>query len=123
MINERRMGGVRPNGRNGRFHAGEAMMNILTNALIAVAAVGVVGYALISHLQSRAPRPRARAGGGDGGSDSYSDTTSEGFSLGSWFSSDSSGNSTDSGSCSTSDSGGSGDCGGGGDGGGGGSSD
>ena len=34
-------------------------MNILTNALIAVAAVGVVGYALMSHLQSRAPRPRA----------------------------------------------------------------
>ncbi|MDN3276722.1 hypothetical protein QWJ07_20840 [Frankia sp. RB7] len=94
------------------------MMNILTNALIAVAAVGVVGYALMSHLQSRAPRSRARAGGGDGGSDTYSDTM-----LGSWFSSDSSGSSTDSGSCSTSDSGGGGDCGGGGDGGGGGSSD
>jgi hypothetical protein len=33
-------------------------MNILTNALIAVAAIGVVGYALMSHLQSRAQRPR-----------------------------------------------------------------
>lgn len=97
-------------------------MNVLTNALIALGAVGVVGYALIIYLQNRAPRPRARAGG-DGGSDSYSDATNEGFSLGSWFSSDSSGSSTDSDSCSTSDSGGGGDCGGGGDGGGGGSSD
>lgn len=97
-------------------------MSVLTNALIALGAVGVVGYVLITHLQNRAPRSRARAGG-DGGSDSYSDTTNEGFSLGSWFSSDSSGSSTDSGSCSTSDSGGGGDCGGGGDGGGGGSSD
>ncbi|MET4800025.1 hypothetical protein [Bradyrhizobium sp. LB11.1] len=97
-------------------------MNILTNTLIAFAGVGVVGYALITHLQSRAPRPRARAGG-DGGSDTYSDTTNEGFSLGSWFSSGSSGRSTDSSSCSTSDSGGGGDCGGGGDSGGGGSSD
>ena len=43
-------------------------MTILTNALIAVAAVGVVGYALMSHLQSRGPRPRARTGG-DGGAD------------------------------------------------------
>jgi hypothetical protein len=88
-------------------------MNILTNALIAVAAIGVVGYALMSHLQSRAPRPRARAGG-NGGGDGYSDTTSGGFSLGSWFSSDSPGSSTDSGSCSTSDSGGGVDGGGGG---------
>jgi hypothetical protein len=53
-------------------------MNILTNALIAVAAIGVVGYALMSHLQSRAPRPRARAGG-NGGGDGYSDTTSGGL--------------------------------------------
>lgn len=97
-------------------------MNVLTNSLIALGAVGVVGYALITYLQNRAPRPRARAGG-DGGSDSYSDTANEGFSLGSWFSSDSAGSSTDSDSCSTSDSGGGGDCGGGGDGGGGGSSD
>lgn len=97
-------------------------MNVLTNALIALGAVGVVGYALITYLQNRVPRPRARAGG-DGGRDSYSDTANEGFSLGSWFSSDSSGSSTDSDSCSTSDGGGGGDCGGGGDGGGGGSSD
>ncbi|MBW7967644.1 hypothetical protein [Bradyrhizobium sp. BR 10261] len=94
-------------------------MNALTNALIAFAAVGVVGYALMTHLQNRAPRTRTRAGGV--GADSYSDTTNDG--LGSWFSSDSSGSSTDSGSCSASDSGGGGDCGGGGDGGGGGSSD
>ncbi|MBK3659952.1 hypothetical protein JJE66_01615 [Bradyrhizobium diazoefficiens] len=98
-------------------------MNVLANALIVLAAVGVVGYALMSHLQNRAPRPRARAGGDGGCSDSYSDTTNEGFSLGSWFSSGSSDSSTDSGSCSTSDGGGGGDCGGGGDGGGGGSSD
>nr|WP_027529401.1 hypothetical protein [Bradyrhizobium sp. WSM3983] len=96
------------------------MMTVLTNALIAIGAVGVAGYALMTHLQNRVPRSRARAGGG---SDSYSDTTNEGFSLGSWFSSDSSDSATDSGSCSTSDSGGDGDCGGGGDGGGGGSSD
>lgn len=63
-------------------------MNVLTNALIAVGAVGVVGYALMTRLQSRAPRPRAKPGG-----DGYSDTANEGFSLGSWFSSDSSGNS------------------------------
>ncbi|MBR0686615.1 hypothetical protein JQ612_27015 [Bradyrhizobium manausense] len=105
------------------FQAQETVMNVLTNALIALGAVGVIGYALMTHLQNRAPRPRARAGGDGGGSDSYSDTTNDGFSLGSWFSSDSSSNSTDSGNCSTSDSGGGGDCGGGGDGGGGGSSD
>jgi hypothetical protein len=98
-------------------------MNALTNALIAFGAVGVVGYALMTHLQNRAPRTRTRAGE-DGGADSYSDTTNDSISLGSWFSSDSSGSSTDSSSCSASDSGGSGgDCGGGGDGGGGGSSD
>ena len=106
------------------FRQGETIMNgILTNALIAVGAVGVIGYALMSHLQNRGPRSRARAGGDGGGGDSYSDTTNDGFSLGSWFSSDSSGSSTDSGSCSTSDSGGGGDCGGGGDGGGGGGGD
>ena len=92
-------------------------MNILTDALIALGAFGLIGYALMTHLQSRAPRPRARTGGDGGGSDTYSDTTNEGFSLGSWFSSDSSGSSSD--SCSSSDSGGGGDCGGGGDSGGG----
>lgn len=98
-------------------------MDVLTNALIAVGAVGVIGYALITHLQNRAPRPRARAGGGGRGNDSYSDTTNGGFSLGSWFSGDGSGNSTDGSNCSTSDSGGGGDCGGRGDGGEGGGSD
>lgn len=86
-------------------------MIALTNALIAVAAVGVVGYALMTHLQNRAPRQRAKAGGDVGSGSAYSDTANDGFSLGSWFSSDSSGSSTDSGSCSTSDGGG--DCGGG----------
>ena len=106
------------------FKPRETTMNALTNALIALGAVGVVGYALMTHLQNRAPRRRARAGGDGGTSDTYSDTTNDGFSLGSWFSSDSSGSSTDSGSCSAGDSGSSGgDCGGGGDGGGGGSSD
>jgi len=107
------------------FQAREITMNALTNALIALGAVGVVGYALMTHLQNRAPRPRARTGGDGAGSDTYSDTTNDGFSLGSWFSNDSSGSSTDSGSCSISDSGGSsgGDCGGGGDSGGGGSGD
>lgn len=97
-------------------------MNTLTSALIAVSAVGVVGYALISHFQSRVPRNHARAGG-DGGGDTYSDTTNQSLSLGSWFSSDGSGSPTDGGSCSTSDGGGGGDCGSGGDGGGGGGSD
>jgi hypothetical protein len=106
------------------FQAWEITMNALTNALIALGAVGVVGYALMTHLQNRVARPRTRAGGDGADSDTYSDTTNDGFSLGSWFSSDSSGSSPDSGGCSISDSGGSGgDCGGGGDGGGGGSSD
>jgi len=106
------------------YQARETTMNALTNALIALGAVGVVGYALMTHFQNRDPRRRARAGGDGGSSDGYSDTTNDGFSLGSWFSSDSSGGSTDTGSCSSSDSGSSGgDCGGGGDGGGGGSSD
>jgi hypothetical protein len=121
MINERQIGQVRPIGRNRGFRAWEAPMNLLTNALIGAGAVGIIGYALMTHLQNRAPRPRARPGGN---SDSYSDSTNDGFSLGSWFSSDSSGSSTDGGSCSVSDGGSSGgDCGGGGDGGGGGSSD
>jgi hypothetical protein len=123
MINERSTCQVRPNGRNGGFSARETTMNALTSALIALGAVGVVGYALMTHLQSRTPHPRARAGGDGGSSDSYSDTTNDGFSLGSWFSSDSSGSSTDGSSCSTSDSGGGGDCGGGGDSGGGGGGD
>ncbi|GLR92212.1 hypothetical protein GCM10007857_89330 [Bradyrhizobium iriomotense] len=102
------------------------------SALIAVGATSVICFALIAHVQNRSRR-RARAGAGaDGGGDSYSGT-SDGFSLGSWFSSDnssldSSGNPTDGGSCSfgsdSSDSGGGGgDCGGGGDGGGGGGGD
>ncbi|GGI19225.1 hypothetical protein [Bradyrhizobium guangdongense] len=98
-------------------------MNILTDALIAFGAVGVIGYALMTHLQSRAPRPRARAGGDGGGGDTYSDTPNDGFSLGSWFSSDSSGSATEGSTCSSSDSSGGGDCGGGGDGGGGGGGD
>jgi hypothetical protein len=97
------------------------MMNVLTNALIAFGAVGVIGYGLMAHIQNRGQR-RSRAGAGSdgGGGDRYSDTTNDGFSLGSWFSSDSSGSSTDGASCTISDSGGGGDCGGGGDGGGGG---
>lgn len=91
------------------------MNGVLTNALIAAGAIGVIGYALITHLQHRGPRSRAGAGG-DG--DGYSDRTNDTSSLGSWFSSDSSGSSTDGSSCSGGDSGG-GDCGGGGDGGGG----
>ena len=91
-------------------------MSALTNALIALGAVGGVGYALITHLQNRVPNPRARASGdGSGSGDSYSGTSSDIFSPGGWFSSDSSGSSTDSGSCSAGDSGSSGgDCGGGG---------
>ena len=98
------------------------MGNAMINALIAAGVVFAIGYGWITHLQNRGQR-RSRAGtGGDGGVDTVTGT-SDGFSLGSWFSSDSSGSSTDSGNCSTSDSGGGGDCGGGGDGGGGGSSD
>ncbi|MBC9982538.1 hypothetical protein [Bradyrhizobium campsiandrae] len=95
-------------------------MSVLTNALIALGAAGVVGYALMTHFQTRSHRPRARAGGDGGGSDSYSDTANDGFSFGSWLSTDSSGSSNEGSSCSTGDSGGGGDCGGGGDGGGGG---
>jgi hypothetical protein len=113
MINERHNCRLRPMGRNRGFQAWETIMNgVLTNALIAAGAIGVIGYALITHLQHRGPRSRAGAGGDRGGGDSYSDRTNDGFSPGSWFSSDSSGSSTDGSSCSTGDSGG-GDCGGG----------
>jgi hypothetical protein len=99
----------------------------MISVLIAIGITGMIGYALMAHLRNRSRRARAHSGY-DGGSYSSSDysTTSSGFSLGSWFSRDSSsldssGNPTDSGSCSfSSDSGGGGDCGGGGDGGGGG---
>ncbi|MHC2282516.1 hypothetical protein ACVME8_009159 [Bradyrhizobium diazoefficiens] len=117
MINERHLGRVRRIGVD-RSSAREAMMgNAMINALIAAGIVFAIGYGWITHLQNRGRR-RSRAGvGSDGGGDSYSGT-SDGFSLGSWFSSDSSGNSTDTGSCSSSDSGSSGaDCGGGGGGG------
>ncbi|MBB4261225.1 hypothetical protein GGD65_001894 [Bradyrhizobium sp. CIR18] len=106
--------------------AREAMMgNAMINALIAAGVVSAIGYGWITHLQNRGQR-RSRAGaGGDGSSsgDTYSGSNN-GFSLGSWFSSDSSGSPADGGSCSSSDSGSSGgDCGGGGDGGGGGGGD
>ena len=99
------------------------MGNAMMNALIAAGIVSAIGYGWFIHLQNRGRRSRS-ATGGDGGGDSYSGT-SDGFSLGNWFSSDSTGSSTDAGSCSTSDSGSSGgDCGGGGgDGGGGGGGD
>lgn len=98
------------------------MGNSLVNALIAAGIVFAIGYGWISHLQNRGRRSRAGAGGnGSSGGDSYS-ATSDGFSLGSWFSSDRSGSSTGSDSCSSSDSG-SADCGSGGDGGGGGGGD
>jgi|SRR6266702_1850795 len=116
MINERHLHRARPIGRDRGFFAWETMMNgVLTNALIAVGAIGVIGYALMSHLQNRGPRSRAGVGGEGGGGDSYSEATNDGFSLGSWFSGEGSGSSTDGASCSTSDSGGGGDCGGGGE--------
>ncbi|MBH5368687.1 hypothetical protein [Bradyrhizobium glycinis] len=98
------------------------MGNAMVNALIAAGIVFAIGYGWIAHLQNRARRSRATADsdGRSGGGDSYSGT-SDGFSLGSWFSGGSSGSSSDGGNCSSSDSGSSsGDCGGGGDGGGGG---
>jgi len=106
--------------------AWEATMgNAVINALIAAGVVFAIGYGWIAHLQNRSQRrSRAAAGGdgGNGGGDSYTGT-SDGVSLGSWFSGGS-GSSSDGGSCSSSDSGGSsGDCGGGGDGGGGGGGD
>jgi hypothetical protein len=89
----------------------------MINALIAAGIVFAIGYGWIARGERR-----SRAGGGsDGGGDSYSGTN-DGFSLGSWFSSDSSGNTTDGNSCSSSDSSGGGDCSGG-DGGGGGGGD
>ncbi|EJN10717.1 hypothetical protein PMI42_05972 [Bradyrhizobium sp. YR681] len=94
------------------------MGNAMINALIAAGIVLAIGYGWFSHIQNRGRR--SRAGAGSDGGDSYSGT-SDGFSLGNWFSSDSSGSSTD--ACSSSDSGSSGgDCGGG-DGGGGGGGD
>ncbi|WP_440642054.1 hypothetical protein ACSHT2_13845 [Bradyrhizobium sp. PUT101] len=102
------------------------MGNAMVNALIAAVVVFAIGYGWIAHLQNRSQR-RSRAGvGGDGGSSGGNTYmgTSDGFSLGNWFSSDRSGSSTDGGSCSSSDGGSSGgDCGGGGDGGGGGGGD
>ena len=96
------------------------MGNAMINALIAAGVVFAIGYGWITHLQNRSQR-RSRVGAsGNGGGDAATGT-SDGFSLGSWFSSDGSGSAADSGNCSSSDSGSSGgDCGGGGDGGGGG---
>jgi len=72
----------------------------------------------ITHLQNRGQRrSRAGAGGDSSSGGNGASGSNDGFSLGSWFSSDSSGSSADGGSCSSSDSGG-GDCGGGGGGGG-----
>jgi hypothetical protein len=114
MINERHLCQARP------IHADcgsarEAMMgNAMINALVAAGIVFAIGYGWLTHLQNRGRRSRAGAGG-DSGSSSTGSGTSDGFSLGSWFSSDSSGSSSDGGSCSSSDSGSSGgDCGGGG---------
>ncbi len=101
------------------------MGNAMVNTLIAAGIISAIGYGWFTHIQNRGRRSRAAAAsdGGIGSGDSYSGT-SDSFSLGSWFSSDSSGSSTDDGSCSSSDSGSSGgDCGGGGDGGGGGGGD
>lgn len=98
----------------------EAMMgSAMMNALIAAGVVFAIGYGWFTHLQNRGRRSRAATGGDGASGDSYSGT-GNGFSPGSWFSSDSSGSSADGGSCSSSDSGG--DCGGG-DGGGGGGGD
>ncbi|WP_025034461.1 hypothetical protein [Bradyrhizobium sp. DOA9] len=102
------------------------MGNAMVNSLIAAGIVLAIGYGWIAHLQNRARRSRAAAGsdGRSAGADSSYSGTSDGFSLGSWFSGGSSGNSSEGGNCSSSDSGSSGgDCGGGGDGGGGGGGD
>lgn len=102
------------------------MGNVMVNALIAAGVVFAISYGWIAHLQNRGRRRTRVGAGGDGGgrgADTYMGT-SDGFSLGSWFSIDRSGSSTDGGSCSSSDGGSSGgDCGGGGDGGGGGGGD
>ncbi|MGR4925319.1 MULTISPECIES: hypothetical protein [Bradyrhizobium] len=96
------------------------MGNAMINALIAAGIVFAIGYGWITHLQNRGQRG-SRAGASVNGGGDTATGTSDGFSFGSWFSSDSSGCATDGGSCSSSDSGSSGgDCGGGGDGGGGG---
>jgi len=102
------------------------MSSLIVSALIAVGATSLICFVLMTHVQNRS---RRRAGAGADGGDSFSGT-SDGFSLGSWFSSDdssvdSSGNPSDSGSCSSSSDsgGGDGDCGGGGDSGGGGGGD
>jgi hypothetical protein len=109
-----------------QFHQETLMGNVMVNALIAAGVVFAIGYGWIAHLQNRGRR-RTRVGAGGDGGGSGADTymrTSDGLSLGSWFSSDRSGSSTDGGSCSSSDGGSSGgDCGGGGDGGGGGGGD
>ncbi|WGD54400.1 hypothetical protein QA641_11110 [Bradyrhizobium sp. CB1650] len=82
---------------------GSAMMN----TLIVAGIICAIGYGWITYIQNRG-RPQSRAGAGaDSGGDGYAGT-SDGFSLGSWFS----GSSGDSGSCSSGDSGGGGDCGG-----------
>ncbi|MCK1541261.1 hypothetical protein IVA98_23845 [Bradyrhizobium sp. 160] len=101
------------------------MSNALANALIAAGIVFAIGYGWITYLQNRGRRSRAAAAsdGGRSSGDGYSGT-SDGFSLGGWFSSDSAGSPTDGGNCSSSGGGGSGgDCGGGSDGGGGGGGD
>ncbi|WP_128927379.1 hypothetical protein [Bradyrhizobium guangxiense] len=93
------------------------MGNAMINALIAAGIASAIGYGWFAHLQNRGRRSRAGAGGDGGSGDTYTGSN-DGFSLGSWFSGDSSGNSTDGGSCSSGDSGGGGgDCGGGGGGG------
>ena len=76
------------------------MGNAMMNALIAAGVVFAIGYGWFTHLQNRGRRSRAATGGDGGGGDSYSGT-SNGVSLGSWFSSDSSGSATDGGSCSS----------------------
>ncbi|TWB60004.1 hypothetical protein [Bradyrhizobium sacchari] len=101
------------------------MGSTMMNTLIAAGVIFAIGFGWFTHIQNRGQRrPRAADGSDGGSSDSYSGSGNDGFSLGSWFSSDSSGSSTDGGSCSSSDSGSSsGDCGGGDGGGGGGGGD
>lgn len=91
-------------------------------ALIAAGIVFAIGYGWIVHLRDGSRRSRATAGGDSASGGGYSGT-SDGLSMGSWFSGGSSGSPTDGGSCASSDGGSSsGDCGGG-DGGGGGGGD
>ena len=104
------------------------MSSLTINALIGIGVTSAICFGLMTHVQNRSRR-RSRAGAGADGGDSYSGTT-DGFSLGSWFSSDNSsvnsaGNPTDGGSCSFSSEsgGGGGDCGSCGDSGGGGGGD